>query len=108
MKGDGYLVPSTPTPAPSSSSSDPHHHHHPSEAPSSSSAAAAPPIDTGEGADTRIWTETWKRVDRFLPGMRQEIFPDPSPRPQPPPPPLPSAEQQEEVGKTAAAAEGGK
>lgn len=28
---------------------------------------------------TEIWNETWKRVDRFLPGMRKEIFPDPPP-----------------------------
>lgn len=26
--------------------------------------------------DPAIWHETWKRVDRFLPGMRKEIFPD--------------------------------
>lgn len=29
--------------------------------------------------DALIWHETWKRVDRFLPGMRKEIFPDPPP-----------------------------
>lgn len=26
-----------------------------------------------------LWHETWKRVDRFLPDMRKEIFPDPPP-----------------------------
>lgn len=24
----------------------------------------------------RIWNETWKRVDRFLPGLFTEIFPE--------------------------------
>ena len=26
-----------------------------------------------------MWLETWKRVDRFLPGLFQEIFPDTEP-----------------------------
>ena len=25
---------------------------------------------------TEIWDETWKRVDRFLPSLHREIFPD--------------------------------
>ncbi|KAL8761737.1 MAG: hypothetical protein Q9184_002179 [Pyrenodesmia sp. 2 TL-2023] len=32
-----------------------------------------------EEKDAPIWHETWKRVDKFLPGMRKEIFPDPPP-----------------------------
>ena len=27
--------------------------------------------------DSRLWDETWKRLERFLPGMFKEIFPDP-------------------------------
>ncbi|KAL8738342.1 MAG: hypothetical protein Q9181_000852 [Wetmoreana brouardii] len=34
------------------------------------------PPEPGE-KDANIWHETWKRVDRFLPGMRREIFPNP-------------------------------
>ncbi|KAL8719313.1 MAG: hypothetical protein Q9225_003677 [Loekoesia sp. 1 TL-2023] len=33
-----------------------------------------------------IWDETWKRVERFLPGMRREVFPDPPPQQQQQPP----------------------
>ena len=24
----------------------------------------------------RLWTETWKRLDKFLPGMFEELFPE--------------------------------
>ncbi|KAI4170760.1 MAG: hypothetical protein LQ343_004722 [Gyalolechia ehrenbergii] len=40
-----------------------------------------PPTLGGEQG-TPIWDETWKRVDKFLPGMREEIFPDPPPQQQ--------------------------
>ena len=50
MKSDGYLV------APSSSASE---------------------KDKDAGG---IWHETWKRVDRFLPGMRKEIFSESPPQ----------------------------
>lgn len=50
MKSDGYLVPPSPSTA------------------------------GGEQGTILIWEETWKRVDRFLPGMRREIFPDPTPQ----------------------------
>ncbi|KAL9022924.1 MAG: hypothetical protein Q9180_008489 [Flavoplaca navasiana] len=50
MKSDGYLV------APSSSTSE---------------------KDKDAGG---IWHETWKRVDRFLPGMRKEIFSESPPQ----------------------------
>ena len=67
MKSDGYLV------APSSSASD-------------------KDKDTGG-----IWHETWKRVDRFLPGMRKEIFSE-SP-PQSKARPRRSAEEEREKNK---------
>ena len=27
-------------------------------------------------AQKELWDETWKRLDRFLPGLRNEVFPD--------------------------------
>ncbi|KAL8847164.1 MAG: hypothetical protein Q9221_007794 [Calogaya cf. arnoldii] len=51
MKSDGYLVPP-------------------------SSSAEAKKINN----DNSIWQETWKRVDRFLPGMRKEIFSESPPQ----------------------------
>ncbi|KAL8765404.1 MAG: hypothetical protein Q9209_007510 [Squamulea sp. 1 TL-2023] len=40
------------------------------------------PPSTAEGKkdDNNIWHETWKRVDRFLPGMRKEIFSESPPQ----------------------------
>ncbi|KAL8987320.1 MAG: hypothetical protein Q9169_008713, partial [Polycauliona sp. 2 TL-2023] len=57
MKSDGYLV------APSSSAS---------KSPTSPSASST--------QDRDIWPETWKRVERFLPGMRKEIFSESPPQ----------------------------
>ncbi|KAL8818108.1 MAG: hypothetical protein Q9223_003184 [Gallowayella weberi] len=57
MKSDGYLR------SPSSSSS------------TTSSAEEKKPHENS------IWHETWKRVDRFLPGMRKEIFSESPPQP---------------------------
>ena len=37
----------------------------------------APPSENPQYA--RLWEETWKRLERFLPGMFHEIFPEPSP-----------------------------
>jgi len=34
-----------------------------------------PPSANAE--DSRLWDETWKRLERFLPGMFREIFPEP-------------------------------
>lgn len=39
-----------------------------------------PPSEEPKGS--QIWEETWKRVDRFLPNLFTEIFPEPK---QPPP-----------------------
>ncbi|KAI4211594.1 MAG: hypothetical protein LQ351_005635 [Letrouitia transgressa] len=36
-----------------------------------------PPAAGEKGSE--IWEETWKRVDRFLPGLRKEIFPNLAP-----------------------------
>lgn len=33
-----------------------------------------PPSENAENSE--IWDETWKRVDRFLPGLYREIFPE--------------------------------
>ena len=66
-----------------------------------------PSSSSAEAKDTsNMWHETWKRVDRFLPGMRKEIFSESPPqskaRPRqstekeaerpPPPPPASAAE----------------
>ncbi|KAL9600383.1 MAG: hypothetical protein Q9219_003233 [cf. Caloplaca sp. 3 TL-2023] len=64
------------------------------------------PPSPGEQA-TPIWDETWKRVDRFLPDMRREIFPDPPPQQeqQQQQPPVPLADprhEKEKVVKTEA------
>jgi len=34
-----------------------------------------PPSESAE--NTILWDETWKRLERFLPGMFREIFPEP-------------------------------
>lgn len=34
-----------------------------------------PPSANAE--NSRLWDETWKRLERFLPGMFREIFPEP-------------------------------
>lgn len=38
-----------------------------------------PPEDAARGTSSEIWEETWKRVDRFLPNLFEEIFPPPPP-----------------------------
>lgn len=59
-----------------------------------------PPSEKSKGSE--MWEETWKRVDRFLPNLYAEIFPEavqspksPSPPP-PPPPPTATAQVVEE------------
>ena len=27
-------------------------------------------------SNARLWTETWKRLERFLPGLKGELFPE--------------------------------
>lgn len=49
-----------------------------------------PPSEKSEGLE--LWNETWKRVDRFLPDLFGEIFPEADQSLVPPPaavPPLP-------------------
>lgn len=36
-----------------------------------------PPSENANNSE--IWDETWKRVDRFLPELHKEIFPEASP-----------------------------
>ncbi len=36
---------------------------------------------SGDEKASEIWTETWKRVDRFLPDLFAEIFPKANPPP---------------------------
>lgn len=47
------------------------------------------PSEKSKGSE--IWEETWKRVDRFLPDLYAEIFPEAAQSPKPPPPPPPTA-----------------
>ena len=53
-----------------------------------------PPTEKSKGSE--MWEETWKRVDRFLPDLYAEIFPEAvqPPKSPPPPPPLPTAAAQ--------------
>lgn len=61
-----------------------------------------PPSEKSKGSE--MWEETWKRVDRFLPNLYAEIFPEAvqspkspsSPPPPPPPPPTATAQVVEE------------
>ncbi|KAL8691497.1 MAG: hypothetical protein Q9218_003283 [Villophora microphyllina] len=83
MKSDGYLVPPAPSP-------------HPPQPPPQPSQQPDPSLSSSDARQTNIteiWTETWRRVDRFLPGMRREIFP-PDPPPQPSHPSHPTKEAQ--------------
>lgn len=43
-----------------------------------------PPSENAKNSE--IWEETWKRVDRFLPNLYTEIFPEAHPPPGPVPP----------------------
>ncbi|KAI9842991.1 MAG: GDP/GTP exchange factor for ARF [Thelocarpon superellum] len=72
-------------------------------------------------ANAKLWTETWRRLERFLPNLRRELFPDqaatpislspplaqqaaPSSPPSPPPPPFsPSSRQSTPAATTATA-----
>ena len=40
----------------------------------SSSGYLVPPSQNPE--QEQLWTETWKRIDRFLPDLKNELFPD--------------------------------
>ena len=68
-----------------------------------------PPADHEKPSE--IWEETWKRVDRFLPSLFQEVFPEVKASPpmqnersaagqgEPPHPPGHTLEQEEEDGE---------
>ncbi len=43
---------------------------------SSSGYLVAPSSETDE-AQEKLWTETWKRIDRFLPDLKKELDLDP-------------------------------
>lgn len=49
----------------------------------SSSGYLVPP--TEDPSQEKLWTETWKRIDRFLPDLRKELDLDPKEEPAPPP-----------------------
>merc|ERR1719334_397681 len=45
---------------------------------------------TAAGNPTPLWSVTWEKIDTFLPGLRDELFPDWRHRADPPPPPPPT------------------
>merc|ERR1719334_2170743 len=55
---------------------------------------------TPDGSVTPLWTVTWEKVDTFLPGLRDELFPSWRDRAIPvPPPQAPDASQPSEDGE---------
>lgn len=46
----------------------------------SSSGYLVPP--SGDPSQDRLWVETWKRIDRFLPDLRKELDLDPKEKPE--------------------------
>lgn len=68
----------------------------------SSSGCLVPPNQNPEGE--QLWTETWKRIDRFLPDLKNELLLD-DPRAETPTPTAPDVPKAEE--KVAEAAETG-
>lgn len=53
-----------------------------------------PPTEKSKGSE--MWEETWKRVDRFLPDLYAEIFPEAIQSPKSPPPPTATVQVAEE------------
>ncbi|ANB12276.1 hypothetical protein AWJ20_525 [Sugiyamaella lignohabitans] len=51
------------------------------------------------GADEEFWDQTWKRLDSFVPGLKEELFPAAPPSPPAPPAPetTPQTEQNPEA-----------
>lgn len=58
----------------------------------SSSGYLVPPSQNPEREE--LWTETWKRIDRFLPDLKNELFAEEPERPQEAPAAATSAEPQ--------------
>lgn len=54
-----------------------------------------PPSEHTKGSE--IWDETWKRVDRFLPDLYAQIFPETSAPPPPPPTSVSTTQPTEET-----------
>lgn len=69
----------------------------------SSSGYLVPPSE--DPSQEKLWTETWKRIDRFLPDLRKDL--DLDPKEPPPPNPVatePGAVAEEKVEEPAPAA----
>lgn len=57
----------------------------------SSSGYLVPP--SKDPAQEKLWVETWKRIDRFLPDLKNELtFDEPEPEPAPEPAPVSAPE----------------
>jgi len=51
---------------------------------------------TEGSSHVQLWDETWRRIERFLPGMQAELFP-------PPPPPVEESIQESDEGRQSTA-----
>ncbi|KAF2459147.1 cytohesin-2 [Lineolata rhizophorae] len=64
----------------------------------SSGGQLVPPAADTDDARRALWAETWRRLDRFLPGLFAELFPEEAKRPMAPPPGA-AGPAQERMGK---------
>lgn len=69
----------------------------------SSSGYLVPPSE--DPSQEKLWTETWKRIDRFLPDLRKELDLDPKEQPPPPPAAIEPVAPEEKTEEPATAAE---
>jgi brefeldin A-resistance guanine nucleotide exchange factor 1 len=60
----------------------------------SSSGYLVPPSKNPK--QEKLWTETWKRIDRFLPDLKQELSLEEPPKAEQPAPEAPEVEKVEE------------